>query len=115
MTKLKLYHVTTHSAAQLIQAEGFRDPEGVFGVIADEAVWRPYALKGVLFFQRPSAHGDPEAAVLIIDVSKEAVAQFELVEEDDEAKEGYREWCISAEVANRSFSDRTIYRLADFA
>ena len=111
---MKLYYTTTYSRAELIQTQGFQDPRGVVGTIAEEALWRPYSLKGVIFSQRPSDSSATDKAVLVIDAPEEAIARFELIEEDEEeVKEGYREWCIPAEVANRYFTDRTIYHAAD--
>lgn len=113
---LKLYHVATYSNAERILADGFHDPQGSLGLIAEEALWRPYSLKGVTFLQRPTRDRDRDTAILVIDPPEEVIAQFELIEEDEQdVKEGYREWCIPAEVANRYFTDRTIYHASDLA
>lgn len=94
---MKFYHVTTKPAAALIQKGGFRDFEHAVGHII---------LTGVWFSDSPWYDGanvdldglPPSRACLVIDLPEERLAAFELVPDDDEPM--YREWCISAALAN---------------
>ncbi len=115
---MKLYHISKYQQAKTIQSEGFVDPVGAYGVIAEEALWRPYALKGVFFYEHPKGYNafssGEQMAVFVVDFPGDLIGRFEVLEEEDEVREGYREWCIPADIANQYFIDRTIYSLEDF-
>lgn len=102
---MKLYHITKYQQAKAIQSEGFVDPEGAYGVIAEEALWRPYALKGVFYYEHPRGYhafsSGEQIAVFIVDFPGDVI-RFEVPEEEQEIREDYREWCIPAEVANQT-------------
>ncbi|SRR5258707_4670736 len=94
---MRLYHTTTEEAAQAIVSGGFRDATGFYMLSIE--------LTGVWFADRPlgpdeGAAGSPElgAPVLVIELDEAEIADYEVIEEE----KPYREWCIPAELANRS-------------
>jgi hypothetical protein len=98
---VRLYHVTSHEAAERIVRNGFRDGEiGRHWAPVEHGVWvadRP--------FDTASMGQVKSQALLALEVPEDAVAEYEIVEYDEETGErldkAYREWIVPADVLNR--------------
>jgi hypothetical protein len=94
-----LYHRTHNTEA--ILRDGFRDEEGSYGL-------EDFTLRGVFLSDRPldgneGAGGDYLLEVTLPDDCCD-LSYYELVEEG----KPYREWCIPAEILNRSGTVRLV-------
>lgn len=91
---MQLFHCTSTRAASAIQADGFRDTEGSYGLAT-------LTLRGVFVSDVPldsnDFGGDDDVLLAIeLDLTDDESADYELVED----MKPYREWCIPAAVLN---------------
>ena len=106
---MKLYHPTTLIKADKIQANGFCDYEHP----------HPYP-DGVIFLRNPDDHpdqGKERDAVFIVEFPiPDEIAPYIILEgKSEEKKMVCTMWIIPSKIANKYFTDKTVYDLyADF-
>ena len=96
---MRLYHRTTHDAAQGILRDGFRNGAGRY--MTDQE-WQGVWLSDVPI----DPHGGPSGDMLLavdLNLSEKAIAEYEW----KEAGKGYREWLIPAELINANVKNVT--------
>ncbi len=90
---MDMYHWTSHEAAMVIVADGFRDGAGTYLTLKEHSgVWLT------------DTENDPNQGILgdtmlkvALTLTEDDIAVYEWVED----RKGYREWLIPADVVNR--------------